>query len=115
MMKQLVVSISYLYFVLPKESDISQAIEIIGHLMPVERTNYGEELIYSPDKGVSISFDLVDDECIRLPTPEEKENKKIEGLESSLSYKKTQLEEKEKRIKELECMVQQLENDLEEA
>lgn len=107
-MKQLIVSISYNYFVLPKESDISKAIEIIGHLMPVERTTYDGETIYSPDKEVSISFDLVDDKLIRLPTPEEKENKKIKDLEQSLSWKKSELEKKDKRIKELECVVDQL-------
>ena len=112
-MKQLLVAISYNYFILPKEANISNAIETIGHLMPVECEHLDGRTIYSPDKDVSISFDLISEKDIRLPTQEEKENKKISSLESSLSYNKNQVEEKNKRIKELQCVVDQLTKDQE--
>lgn len=110
-MKQLLVSISYNYFILPKDADISTAIDIIGHLMPVERGTYEGNNIYSPDKDVSISFDLIDEKLIRLPTPKEKENKKIKDLEGSLSYYKSQDKDKSEKIKALECELELLKNE----
>ena len=106
-MKRLLISISYHYFVLPEGADISGAIKTIGHLMPVERESYEGQTIYSPEKDVSISFDLIDEKLIRIPTPEEKENKKIKDLESSISYRDSQIKERDSRIKELECIVDQ--------
>jgi len=107
-MKRLLVSISYNYFVLPAEADISAAIATIGHLMPVEQQRHDGKTIYSPDKDISISFDLINEKAIRPPTPEEAENKKIKDLESSLSYNKGLVDQKDKRIKELQCVVDQL-------
>lgn len=102
-MKQLLISISYNHFILPPEADISEAIKIVGHMMPVERDTYEGKTIYSPEKQVDISFDLIDSKLIRIPTPEEKENKKIEDLESSLKYNRDLVKDKDEKIKALKC------------
>jgi hypothetical protein len=106
-MKQLLISISYNYFILPKEADISEAIKIIGHLMPVERTTLEGETVYSPEKNIDVSFDLIDSKLVRIPTKEEKENKKIKDLEQRIGWKEDEIKKKNDRIKELECFLEQ--------
>ena len=110
-MKQLVIKIAYSSFVLPKDSDFSKAVELIGQLLPVNAEYVDGKNIYTPDKECSITFDLVDSKQIRPTTPVEKENQKIKELENSISYRNNQIKEKDKRIKELECITDAIKED----
>lgn len=107
-MKRVLLTISYYDFVLPTDTDLNQALLTLGGMIAVSRNSVEGKTIYTPDKDVDVKLELINEGQVRLMTEEEKDNKKISSLESSLRYSKKEVENKTKRIEELECIVKQL-------
>lgn len=109
-MKRIIIEVGYRYYLAPQDADMGAILNVFSDFIEVERNYYDGKEFFNPvnDKRDEIEIKMVPAERVRDLTPEEKENKKIKELESSLSYQKDRNKAKDKEIENLKCQLELL-------
>ena len=91
------------------QENLVKTLDVLQDLILVSSEYVNSKYIYTPQKEQKeLKIELINENKIRELTVEEKENKEIRSIKSTLSYKEGLLKTEQEKNKALECEIELL-------
>jgi hypothetical protein len=107
---KVLLTVGYSYYV--GDRSLLDAMDSLNSATQVDRQYVDGKYLYVPKEDIDeIEVKLIDSNCVREPTSEEKENQALKEAKQSLEWAKQETKRKDQEIENLKCKLKLLEKE----